>query len=360
MHGLTDYAFFLLKTITIVIALLALLMGILAVGARSKSQRKDKGKLIIEKMNQHYEDMVKTFNQVTHTKTEYKQSIKKEKQDKKQQEKEKKRQEKAEKQQTKQQHHDDTGTPTDNKPRLFVLTFHGDIKASGVDSLRQEVTGILLAHRSGDEVLVRLESGGGLVNSYGLVASQLERLKAHQIKLTAAVDKVAASGGYMAACVADTVISAPFAIIGSIGVIVQLPNFNRYLHKKAIDIEQLTAGKFKRTVTMLGKNTAEGRAKLQEELEETHDLFKQHVTEYRPGLDIDTVATGEHWYGRQALDLKLVDKLQTSDDFLMAAKKNYDLYAVRYQLKPSLLERLGESIQNAWMTVTHVTARHDR
>jgi serine protease SohB len=227
-----------------------------------------------------------------------------------------------------------------HKPRLFVLDFKGDLRASASASLREEVTAILGVAADEDQVLLRLENPGGAVHEHGFAASQLLRLKRRGLKLIVAVDKVAASGGYLMACVGDHVIAAPFAVVGSIGVIAQLPNFHRLLEEKGVDYEQLTAGRFKRTLTMFGKNTEEGRAKLQQEIEEVHELFKQQIREHRPRVDIERVATGEHWYGLRALELMLVDEIKTSDDFLIEAARQRDVYKISYRRKRPFSERL--------------------
>ena len=227
------------------------------------------------------------------------------------------------------------------KPRLFVLDFDGDLYARAVGALRNEVTAVLSIVRPEDEVLLRLESPGGVVHGYGLAASQLRRLRERNIPLTVAVDKVAASGGYMMACVADKIVSAPFAIIGSVGVVAEVPNIHRLLKKYDIDVDVMTAGEFKRTVTFMGENTEKGKQKFQQELEETHQLFKQFVSENRPQLDIEKVATGEHWFGRQALELNLVDSISTSDDLLLKAFENKQIIEVKYQAKQSLIQRIG-------------------
>jgi len=232
---------------------------------------------------------------------------------------------------------------SEDRRRIFVLDFDGDIRASEVSSLREEITAINTIVRNEDEVLVILESGGGTVHGYGLAASQLKRFKEKGIKLTVAVDKVAASGGYMMACVADKIIAAPFAIIGSIGVLAQIPNFHRLLKKHDIDFEQISAGKYKRTLTLFGENKDEDREKLQEELEETHVLFKKFVKDNRQQVDIENIATGEHWYGSQAIDLGLVDKLQTSDDYLAESIENADIYQISYVRKKPFLEKLFSS-----------------
>ena len=231
----------------------------------------------------------------------------------------------------------------DKAQQVFVLDFDGDMKATAVKHLREEISTLISTASKGDEVVIRLESGGGLVHSYGLAAAQLARLKDAGFKLTVCVDKVAASGGYMMACVADTIIAAPFAVIGSIGVVSQVPNFHKWLKNHDVDYEQFTAGDYKRTVTVFGENDDEDRAKYQEELEQTHELFKHFVNRYRSVLDVEKVATGEHWYGEDALHLNLVDKLQTSDSYILELMENRDVYALHSRQKPTFAEKLGLS-----------------
>jgi serine protease SohB len=228
----------------------------------------------------------------------------------------------------------------DGKPRIFVIDFRGDLRASAAASLREEVSAVLAVADDRDQVLVRLENAGGMVHEHGCAASQLARIRHRGLKLMVAIDKVAASGGYLMACVAHHVMAAPFAIVGSIGVLAQLPNFHRFLEDKGVDFEQITAGQHKRTLTMFGRNTEDGRRKLREELEDVHQLFKQQIAEHRPQVDIDRVATGEHWYGLRALELKLVDEIRTSDDFLLEAVREHDVYLVAYRRRKRLAERL--------------------
>ena len=225
--------------------------------------------------------------------------------------------------------------------RIFVLDFDGDIKASAVKHLREEISTIISTANKDDEVVVRLESGGGMVHGYGLAAAQLVRLKEAGLTLTICVDKIAASGGYMMACVADKILAAPFAVVGSIGVVSQMPNFNKWLKKHDIDYEMFTAGEYKRTVTMFGENDDEDRAKYTEELEQTHELFKHFVTTYRPKLDLAKVANGDHWYGEDALKLNLVDELSTSDAYLLQQMEKYQAYALLSRQKPTFAEKLG-------------------
>ena len=249
------------------------------------------------------------------------------------------------KKETKKEHKKEKKQADANKKRIFVLNFLGNIKASAVRHLRKEITAILSVANSSDEVVVCLENAGGLVHEHGFASSQLLRIKQKGIPLTVAVDKVAASGGYMMACVADKIIAAPFAIVGSIGVLAQLPNFNRFLDKHGVDFELMKAGELKRTVTMFGKNTDEDRAHFNEQLEETHDLFKEFVKENRPILEIEKVATGEHWLATRGIELKLVDELITSDDYLLNACNDADIYEIKFEVPKTISERLATSVQ---------------
>jgi serine protease SohB len=225
-------------------------------------------------------------------------------------------------------------------PKLFVLEFNGDMKASQTQQLREEITHIIQLAQNGDEVMIRLESPGGVVNGYGLAAAQLERLRNHSIPLTVCIDQVAASGGYLMACIANKILAAPFAIVGSIGVVAQMPNFNKWLKKHHIDFEQITAGDYKRTLSLFGENTEAGRKKFTEDLQLIHDNFKHHVITYRPQLDIEKVATGEHWLARDAMHLGLVDELKTSDDYILEKLNQYQMIFLKQSKTVSLLEKI--------------------
>ena len=315
---LLNYGMFLAKLGTVVVLILILIFAVVFLYMRAKAGGDEH--LEVKNINQKYEQMQLMLKSAILPKKEFKKTIK-----------EVKAKHKSEDKQDK----DET-----ERPRVFVLDFDGDIRASDVASLREEITALLTIANESDQVFIRLESGGGAVHGYGLAASQLKRITDKSISLTVAVDKVAASGGYMMACVANQIIAAPFAILGSIGVLAQLPNFNRFLKKHDIDFEQITAGKYKRTLTMFGENREEDREKLREELEEAHVLFKEFVKNNREQVDIEKIATGEHWFGKQALDLGLVDKLQTSDDFLVEAAANADIYQVSYVRKKPFIEKL--------------------
>ena len=329
MEFFIEYGLFLAKVATIVVAIAIIIS--LAVGASIKGkQGGDKGHLEITPLNQQYEDMSEAMLIATMDESLQKAEEKK-------LHKAKKKQAKADKKAQKSESETDASATK----RVFVLTFDGNISASAVSHLREEVTAVLTQAKANDEVLVKLESAGGMVHSYGLASSQLDRLRKAQIPITVSVDKVAASGGYMMACVADRILAAPFAIIGSIGVVAQMPNFNRVLKKHDVDYELLTAGEHKRTLTMFGENTAKGREKFIEELEETHQLFKDYVAERRPQVDIDKIATGEIWYGSKALEMALVDDIQTSDEYLVACIQQAQVYEVAYVQKKKLHQRLG-------------------
>lgn len=300
----------------IIIVFLILLVLIVFVLIISKSKEKMKGRLVIKNLNNKFDEHTETILAETASKKAYKRFLK-----------EKKNAEK-----TKQKKEEPSA-------HVYVLNFHGDMRASATEALREEVTAILNVATPADEVVVRLESAGGVVHGYGLAAAQLMRIRARQIPLTIAIDKIAASGGYLMACVANKILAAPFAIIGSIGVIVQLPNFHRVLKNNNIDFEQHTAGEFKRTITLFGENTEEGRVKLQHEIEDVHHLFKKLITDYRPDIDIQKVATGEHWLGQQAIGLKLIDEIKTSDDYLLSRSKETKVYEVCYEIKKSLMSK---------------------
>ena len=324
---LLQYGLFLAKTVTVVAAIVLILASIGNLRRHLKEQAEEH--LDIRHINRRFEHMADALFHALLSPQEFKQRMKGRKAEHKQRGKE-------------------ARLGKAPKPRLFVLDFDGDLRASAVDELRVEISAILQVAGRQDEVLVKLESPGGMVHSYGLAASQLRRLREGGVKLTAAVDKVAASGGYMMACVADRIIAAPFAVLGSIGVVAQLPNFNRLLRQHNVDFELHTAGQYKRTLTLFGENTEEGRAKFREEIEEAHQLFKQFVRDNRPQVDIEQVATGEHWYGRRALELKLVDALQTSDDYLLAAAKERDIFEVHYKARQPLPERLLQGLTKVW------------
>jgi serine protease SohB len=312
---LSAYGLFLAEVLTLVVLVIVIVLLVAA------NRRGGHGSgLHVEHLNRRFEDTADAVNVAM--------AGKRRKKEAKARNKERKREEKARAKED---------TP---RPRLFVLDFKGDMRASAAASLREEVSAVLAVATEQDQVLLRLENPGGTVHEHGFAASQLMRIKQRKLKLLIAVDKVAASGGYLMACVGDHVLAAPFAIIGSIGVIAQLPNFHRLLEEHGVDFEQLTAGRYKRTLTLFGKNTDEGREKLRQELEEVHELFKAQIREYRPQVDVEQIATGEHWYGVRALELKLIDELRTSDDFLIEAAKERDLYHIAFKRKRSLPERM--------------------
>jgi serine protease SohB len=349
LEFLFEYGLFFAKAITVVMAIVAVLIAFVAIAMKQKGQASGKGQLEIHSISDALEDVTDYAEKMLLSDAQLKQFMK----DKKAEEKAKA---KADKAATKLAAKNKIGSDPNlsdspakistDKARLFVINFHGSVDAHEVANLREEITAILLAAEDNDEVLVNLESGGGVVHGYGLAASQLQRIKAKGLKLTICVDKVAASGGYMMACVADRLICANFAIIGSIGVIAQMPNFNKLLKKNDIDFEQHTAGDYKRTLTVFGENNDEGRAKFKAELEEVHVMFKDFVNTNRPSLDIEKVATGEYWFGLQAKELGLVDELATSDDIILELNKTREIFSVKYSEKKNVMEKLGFAAEN--------------
>jgi serine protease SohB len=317
MEILADYLVFLLKVFTIAVAITVPLL--LIIGS-SKGKTQSKGKLAITNLSEKFEDMgnvVRSSNMNPKELKKFYKDITKNKKKK-----------------------------TDEKePSIFVLNFNGDIQASEVEKLKYEINAILLSESECKEVVVKVESGGGSAYAYGLCAAELKRLVDNDISLTVCIDKVAASGGYLMSCVATKIIAAPWAIVGSIGVIAQLPNFHRLLKKNLIDFEMHTAGEFKRTLTTLGENTEEGREKFKADLEDLHVIFKDFVKEQRPEVDTAIVATGEVWQGEEAVRVGLVDSLETSDNYLVNLSKDATLFEIEYIEKKNLSERFAFSMQ---------------
>jgi len=303
MDFLAQIGLFFLQAITIVIAILVLVAGILSM------RRKPQAEIEIISLSNQYQDTKKQMLRGVLRTKEKKQPKNKNK-----------------------------------KPTLFILDFIGDIKASAVEQLRDEISAILSIAKNKDAILLRLESPGGTVNGYGLAASQLQRIRDKGIPLTVCIDKVAASGGYLMACVANEIIAAPFAIIGSIGVVAQMPNFNRFLKKHAIDFEMVTAGDYKRTLTVFGENSEKGRQKFKEDLELIHKRFSEYVLLHRSQVDIDKVTTGEHWLAHDAFQLKLVDNLKTSDDYILDRIDSFQIYKIAIEAPKSLTAKLIKQV----------------
>jgi serine protease SohB len=326
MNGLAaQYALFLAEVATVVLAVIGVVAGFVVL---SRRKAKDNGQIQVTDVNRQLEAAGDRIQAEQLPKKARKVLQKQRKAERKAQQKR-----------------------TEAEPCSYLLDFKGDIRASAFAALREEISAILQVAKAGDAVLLRLESGGGLVNRYGFAAAQLLRLRDAQLPLTVMVDTVAASGGYLMAAVADRIVASPFALIGSIGVIAQIPNFHRWLQARDIDWEQFTAGKFKRTVTLFGENTEAGRAKLREELEEIHALFRAFVQGRRAQLDMEKVATGEAWLGSKALELGLVDELATSDEIIRSACQRGRVLHVSFQRKLSLPERMRISAQSAWDSI---------
>jgi serine protease SohB len=319
MEFISEYGLFLLKVVTVVIGIVVVIGFAAAAGRKAGSHEG----LEVESLNKKYQSLAAELKQAVMNKREWKAESKaKKERDKANAKKER------------------------SRPRAFVVDFKGDLKASAVPSLREEISAILDVATEKDQIVIRLENYGGVVHEHGLAASQLVRIRDRNIPLLVCIDKVAASGGYLMACVANKIVVAPFAILGSIGVIAQLPNFNRLLDSHGVDFEQITAGDYKRNVTMFGKNTDEDRARLKEQLEDVHTLFKAAVGEYRPNLDLNKVATGEHWYGTRALELGLADELKTSDELLADLTGEWDLYRVAFKIKQPFQKRLMANVDS--------------
>lgn len=371
MDFLFEYLMFLGQVVTLVVAFLIIASSLAGLSGR---QHGDQGHLVIRKLNERVRELRFTMENHLLTAEEAKRQHKSESKSEKA---EAKKAAKAAKLAAKQkpgvkkiavadeQGDSDAGTEGQGvaevapklegqKDRTFVIHFDGDTAASGVDFLSVEISAVLTMAGANDEVVICLESPGGMVHSYGLAASQMMRIRNKGIPLTAIVDRVAASGGYLMAAVANKILAAPFAVIGSIGVVAQIPNLHRLLKKNDVDVEVLTAGKYKRTLTLLGENTDEGREKFREELEDVHALFQEFVAENRPELDIEAVATGEAWYGKRALELNLVDGLATSDEYLIELCETRDVFEVTWEETKKPIDRVLDKFNGMLDKVSHV------
>ena len=345
MEFLSEFGMFLAKAVTIVFAIIVVIGVAASSGQRGKKTGK-RGAIKVTRLNEHFEELREALREAVLDKDSLKTVHKDEKKQAKSEQKELKAARKKDKSSV-EAHAD----PGHEKKRIYVLNFKGNIAADAVVCLREEISAILSLATPADEVVVRLESPGGMVHAYGLASSQLLRLKNAKVPLTICVDKVAASGGYMMACLADKLIAAPFAIIGSIGVIVQLPNFHRVLKKHDVDYEMISAGEFKRTLTTFGEITDKSREKVQEDVQTIHDIFKTWVKEHRASVDIDKVATGETWLGSQAKEKYMVDDIRTSDECILQACESAEVFEVEYEVRKSIQDKLGNVLENSFEKV---------
>ncbi len=345
MEFLIEYGMFLAKAATIVVAIV-FVVGMIAASSGKGKKAGKKGKLKVTQINDHLEEMRDVLRECVLDAEELKALTKEEKKRHKEEAKAKKASRKLA---SKNKPSDVTELDAEEgrRKRVFVINFKGNMAADAVESLREEITAVLSMATVSDEVILRLESPGGMVHAYGLASSQLLRIKNKKIHLTICVDRVAASGGYMMGCLADRLVAAPFAIIGSIGVLVQLPNFHRVLKKNDVDFEIISAGEFKRTLTTFGEITQKGKDKVQEDVENIHEIFKKWVKDHRPSVDIDKIATGETWVGMQAKERYMVDEIKTSDECIIAACENADVFEVEFELKQSIQDKLGSAFEGA-------------
>lgn len=363
MEFFLDYLSFFLKAATITLAILAVVMVTIATSVK-RQHRDTFGHLEVRHINELFEHMESTLKHASMTPAEAKKAQKAKKSKKPKKKTKEAKVQSDEEESASDSESDDSASSTEEskekedseKRSLYVIDFEGDLEASRTANLKHEISAVLTKAKKQDEVIVRVESAGGMVHSYGYAASQLLRVKNAGVHLTVAVDKVAASGGYMLAVVADKIIAAPFAVLGSIGVVAELPNLNRLLKKYDVDYEVFTAGQYKRTLSVFGENTDDARSKFKEEIEDTHGLFKEFVEEHRESVDLEVVSTGESWYGDRAVKINLVDELQTSDEYIMNACKESEVYQVTWVLpKKPLAEVLAGSaamVRRVWNRIT--------
>lgn len=223
-----------------------------------------------------------------------------------------------------------------------VLRFEGDTMATGRQDFARMVDEVLHNKERIQRVIVVVNSPGGGVSVYGQMFAGMERMRNAGVDVTACVDTYAASGGYLMSVPAQRIIAAPFAMVGSIGVVSEFMNFNKLLRRLGVEPMTITAGELKRTVTPLSEVTEENKAAYKAQLEAIHRQFIAVVKKYRE-VDADRVCTGNHWTAAESVELKLnlVDGLATSQEYLFEANQTEDLVTISKLQNPYEKSVLG-------------------
>lgn len=236
--------------------------------------------------------------------------------------------------------------------KVAVLKFKGDIRASARFAFAKLVDEVVLNAREFKEVVVVVESPGGGVSEYGMLFAELERMRKceENFQLTVVVDTVAASGGYLMSLPAHKILAAPFAMVGSIGVVSFIPNIRELLEANKIKPRTFTAGDFKRTVTLTDEGDEKSAEQYKQQLALIHEQFKQALKKYRPQVELEKVATGEAWLASTTVEkeLQLVDGLNTSHALLLEMNQSFDLveYSSKAERKTFLKRILGCDDEN--------------
>ena len=234
-----------------------------------------------------------------------------------------------------------------DKSNLYYLEFEGDIQASEAAKLKQEILVCLQVAKPTDVFLILVESSGGSVSNYGDLYSVMEMIKKRGHTLWVAIDRVAASGGYLISLPADKIFATPFALIGSIGVLSEVPNFGGLLDKYGVKMEEYTAGERKMNISMFRENGEEQKEHHRKKLGKIHELFKAQLVKYRGGLiekkgvDIGELMEGDFWMGENAFELGLVDELKSSVEILLDEKDHFNILKVNYHNEPKMAGIMG-------------------
>jgi serine protease SohB len=221
---------------------------------------------------------------------------------------------------------------------IAVVSFDGDVRATKRKIVSALIDELIVNKDKLSEAVVVVNSPGGSVAEYGLLYAEMERIRAAGISLTVCIDTYAASGGYLMSLPANRIVAAPFAFVGSVGVVAYSPNIHRLLKKHDIEPRLFTAGEFKRTVTLIGDDDEEAKQHFQHQLESLHGLFLAAVKKYRTGANFEKIGTGDHWTAEesQTQNLGLVDHIATSREYLL--KLNADRDLVHLSQKKHMLE----------------------
>ncbi len=229
-------------------------------------------------------------------------------------------------------------------PRLAVLRFQGlrDLNASGDQRLSEAIDEVLVNRDHFEEAVVIIDSPGGTTHGYGHAYALLERLSASGLKVTACIDRIGASGGYLMALPADRILAGPFAIVGSVGVVAGIPNVKRLLEEKGVSYRLFVAGDKKRVVHFADDDGPEVREYMDEKLAGIHTQFLQAVEKHRGDrVKLDEVRSGDHWSAEESVEkgLGLVDELQTSAEYLL--ERNREVALVMIERRVDITERFA-------------------
>ncbi|WP_343192796.1 S49 family peptidase [Buchnera aphidicola (Taiwanaphis decaspermi)] len=224
------------------------------------------------------------------------------------------------------------------KSNLYILDYNDKIKKNKIKKLREEISSIILVAKKNDEVLLRLENTSDIVYEYGLVIAQLQRLRKKGIKLIISIDKIVSNGGYIIACVADHISASPFSIIGPINIVVNIPNIDKYTQTSNLNNQLNDCNTFTK-LTLIKNNTKIYVNKIFNKLDIKKYIRNSFIKDMRPSLNLNKIFNQNYWIGENAINEKLIDSINTSDDILFSKKDTHNLLKIKYVYKSNIVEK---------------------